>query len=319
VKPREIAREVLDLEARAIRDLVARLDEGFDRAVDLMHTCKGRAVVTGMGKSGLIGVKIASTLNSTGTPSVFLHPADAVHGDIGMVVAGDVVLAISYSGETEELLRLLELLKRLDVALIAMTGNPESTLARHARLHLDVRIQKEAAPLELVPTASTTAALAMGDALAMALVARRGFSLDDFARNHPGGRLGRRVLTVGHLMHGADRAPIVKIGTPMREAIRIMSDRRLGMTCVVREDGSLAGIVTDGDLRRAIERGEDLLRKRVDDLMTDSPTTVGRQELAARALNLLEARKITSLVVVDESRRVEGVLHLHDLWRTQLF
>ncbi len=319
MKPRDIARQVLDLEARAIRDLVPRLDEGFDRAVDRLHACRGRVVVTGMGKSGLIGVKVASTLNSTGTPSLFLHPAEAVHGDIGVVVAGDVVMAISYSGETEELLRLLELLKRLDVALIALTGNPESTLARHAVVHLDVRIEREASPLELVPTASTAAALAMGDALAMALIARRGFGLEDFARNHPGGRLGRRVLTVGQLMHPADRAPIVRAGAAMREVIRTMSAGRLGMACVVGEDGTLAGIVTDGDLRRAVERGDDVLRKRVEDVMTSSPMTIGARELAARALNLLESRKITSLIVVDSARRVEGVLHLHDLWRTQLF
>ncbi len=318
MKPRDVAREVLDLESRAIGDLIPRLDEKFDLAVDLLHGCRGRVIVTGMGKSGLIGVKIASTLNSTGTPALFLHPAEAVHGDIGVVVAGDVVLAISYSGETEEPLRLMELLKRLDVALIAMTGNPESTLGRHARVHLDVRIDREASPLELVPTASTTAALAMGDALAMALIARRGFGLDDFARNHPGGRLGRKVLTVGHLMHPEADAPIVRTGTSMREALGTMSERRLGMTCVIESDGTLAGVVTDGDLRRAIERGEDLLQQSVDDVMTKSPATIARSELAARALNVLESRKITSLIVVDEANRVEGVLHLHDLWRTQL-
>ncbi|MCZ6696843.1 MAG: KpsF/GutQ family sugar-phosphate isomerase [Acidobacteria bacterium] len=318
MKPNDIARQVLDLESRAIRDLIPRLDEKFDRAVELLHGCRGRVIITGMGKSGLIGVKIASTLNSTGTPSLFLHPAEAVHGDIGVVVAGDVVLAISYSGETAEPLRLMELLKRLEIDLIAMTGNSESTLARHARVHLDVRIEREASPLELVPTASTTASLAMGDALTMALIARRGFSLDDFARNHPGGRLGRKVLTVGHLMHLADNAPIVKTGTSMREAIKTMSERRLGMTCVVGPGGTLAGVVTDGDLRRAIERGEDLLHRSVDDVMTKSPATIGRSELAAHALNVLESRKITSLVVVGEEDRVEGVLHLHDLWRTQL-
>ena len=318
MKPHDIAREVLELESRAIRDLIPRLNEKFNGAVDLLHGCRGRVIVTGMGKSGLIGVKIASTLNSTGTPALFLHPAEAVHGDIGVVVAGDVVLAISYSGETEEPLRLMELLKRLDVALIAMTGNPESTLGRNARVHLDVRIEREASPLELVPTASTTAALAMGDALAMALIARRGFSLDDFARNHPGGHIGRKVLTVGHLMHPADTAPIVRTGTSMREALGTMSKRRLGMTCVVESDGTLAGVVTDGDLRRAVERGEDLLQLSVDDVMTKSPATIGRSELAARALNVLESRKITSLIVVGEANRVEGVLHLHDLWRTQL-
>ena len=317
--PRTIARKVLELEARAILDLVPRLDEGFDRAVEALCGCKGRVVVTGMGKSGLVGAKIAATFSSTGTPSLFLHPAEAVHGDIGMVVPGDVVLAISQSGETEEILRLLELIKRIEVHLIAMTGDPGSTLARHSRMVLDVRIEREASPLGLVPTASTTAALAMGDALAMAVLERRGFTLDDFARFHPGGHLGRKVVTVAHVMHAGSEAPVVRIGTPMRDAIRTMSDRRLGMTCVVREDGTLAGIITDGDLRRRLGGGENILAMTVDGVMSRDPVTIGRQELAVSALNILEARKITSLVVVDAQNRVEGVLHIHDLWRTQLF
>ncbi len=317
--PRDIAREVLELEARAVLSLIPRLDENFERAVQALHAGKGRVVVTGMGKSGIIGAKIAATLSSTGTPSLFLHPAEALHGDIGIVVPGDVVLAISYSGETEELLRLLEVLKRLDVVLIAMTGNRDSSLARHARIHLDVGIEAEASPLGLVPTASTTAALAMGDALAVSLFERRGFTLDDFARLHPGGRLGKRLVTVGHLMHRGEAAPLVRSGAPMREAIRTMSEKRLGMVCVVRNDGTLAGVVTDGDLRRVLGRGENLLGMTADDVMTRSPVTIAACDLAAEALNLLEARKITSLVVVDERRRVEGVLHIHDLWRTQLF
>jgi arabinose-5-phosphate isomerase len=316
---RDIARKVLELEARAILDLVSRLDEGFDRAVEALHACKGRVIVTGMGKSGLIGAKIAATLSSTGSPSLFLHPAEAVHGDIGMVVPGDVVLAISHSGETEEIVRLLEILKRLDVRLIALTGTRDSTLARHASISLDVGIEREASPLGLVPTASTTAALAMGDALAMALVERRGFTLDDFARIHPGGRLGRKVLTAGHLMHAGDALPMVRIGSPLRDAIRVMSDKRLGMTCVAAAGGGLAGIVTDGDLRRALEGGRDLLALKVDDVMTAKPVTIGRQELAAGALRLMEARKITAVVVTDPGGRIEGVLHIHDLWRTQLF
>jgi arabinose-5-phosphate isomerase len=317
--PRTIARKVLELEAQAILDLVPRLDEAFDRAVDTLSACKGRVVVTGMGKSGLIGAKIAATFSSTGTPSLFLHPAEAVHGDIGMVVPGDVVLAISQSGETEEIIRLLELIKRLGVQLIAMTGDPGSALARHSRMVLDVRIEREASPLGLVPTASTTAALAMGDALAMALLERRGLTLEDFARLHPGGDIGRKVVTVAHLMHAGGDAPMVRTGTPMRDAIRTMSDRKLGMTCVVREDGTLAGVVTDGDLRRHIGAGDNLLDMTVDGVMSRNPVTIGRQELAVSALNLLEARKITSLVVVDAQDRVEGVLHIHDLWRTQLF
>jgi len=316
---RDIARQVLELEARAILNLIPRLHGGFDEAIEILVACKGRVVVTGMGKSGLIGEKVAATFSSTGTPSLFLHPAEAVHGDIGMVVSGDIVLAISYSGETTEILALLELLKRIGVTLIALTGSPGSSLARHARVHLDVSIEKEASPLELVPTASTTAALAMGDALAMALVERRGFTVHDFARNHPGGPLGRKLLTVAHLMHSVDSAPVVRVGTSMRDAIRVISDKKLGMTCVVGPDGSLAGVLTDGDLRRILSRGDDLLSMKVEDGMARSPMTIGRDELAARGLSLLESRKITSLVVVDAARRVEGVLHIHDLWRTQLF
>lgn len=317
--PREIARKVLELEARAILNLVPRLGEAFDRAVDALHACKGRVVVTGMGKSGLIGTKIAATFSSTGTPSLFLHPAEAVHGDIGMVVPGDVVLAISQSGETEELLRLLELIRRLDVVLISMTGDPSSTLARHSRTVLDVKIDEEASPLGLVPTASTTASLAMGDALAMALLEKRGFTLDEFARFHPGGRIGKKVVTVAHVMHKGGDAPLVRAGAPMRDAIRTMSDKKLGMTCIVRDDGTLAGVITDGDLRRHLGQGDNLLAMTVDGVMTKNPATIGRQDLAAAALSILEARKITSLVVVDGENRVEGVLHIHDLWRTQLF
>jgi arabinose-5-phosphate isomerase len=316
---RDIARKVLELEARAILDLIPRLTDGFDRAVEILHGCKGRVIVTGMGKSGLIGAKIAATLSSTGTPSIPMHPADAVHGDIGVVVAGDVVLALSYSGETEEILRLLEILKRLDVALIAMTGHPDSTLARYALISLNVGIAEEASPLGLVPTASTTAALAMGDALAMALVERRGFTLEDFARIHPGGRLGRRVTTVGHLMHTGADLPRVTSGTPLLDAIRVMTEKRLGMTCVTDARGTLVGILTDGDLRRAMMRGTSSVSGSVDQAMTRSPITIQRQELAAKALGIMEERKITVLVVVDPAGLVEGVLHLHDLWRTQLF
>jgi arabinose-5-phosphate isomerase len=317
--PRNIARKVLDLEARAILDLIPRLSDGFDRAVEILHGCKGRVIVTGMGKSGLIGAKIAATFSSTGTPSISMHPADAVHGDVGVVVPGDAVLAISYSGETEELLRLLEILKRLDVALIAMTGHRDSTLARHAQISLDVGIAEEASPLGLVPTASTTAALAMGDALAMALVERRGFTLEDFARIHPGGRLGRRVMTVGQLMHTGADIPRVASGTALLDAVRVMTEKRLGMTCVTDERGVLIGLLTDGDLRRAMMRGPAPATLSVDQAMTRSPVTIRRDELAAKALGVLEERRITVLVVADDAGLIEGVLHLHDLWRTQLF
>jgi arabinose-5-phosphate isomerase len=316
---RDLARRVLELEARSILDLVPRLGDGFDRAVELLHGCGGRVVVTGMGKSGLIGAKIAATFSSTGTPSIFLHPAEAVHGDIGMLMKGDLALAISYSGETEELVRLLEILKRFDIGLIALTGGRDSTLARHALVTLDVGIEREASPLGLVPTASTTAALAMGDALAMALVERRGFSLEDFARNHPGGRLGRKVLTVGHLMHPQDAIPLVAVSATLPQALEVMNAHRLGMTCVVSADGALLGVITDGDLRRALLRGADPRALRVAEVMSATPVTIGRGELAAAALSLMEGRRITSLVVVTPDRKVDGVLHLHDLWRTQLF
>jgi arabinose-5-phosphate isomerase len=316
---RDLARRVLELEARSILDLVPRLGDGFDRAVELLHGCGGRVVVTGMGKSGLIGAKIAATFSSTGTPSTFLHPAEAVHGDIGMLMKGDLALAISYSGETEELVCLLELLKRLDIGLIALTGGRDSTLARHALVTLDVGIEREASPLGLVPTASTTAALAMGDALAMALVERRGFSLEDFARNHPGGRLGRKVLTVGHLMHPKDAIPRVAVSDTLPQALEVMNAHRLGMTCVVSADGALLGVITDGDLRRALLRGADPRALKVTEVMSATPVTIGRGELAAAALSLMEGRRITSLVVVTPDRIVDGVLHLHDLWRTQLF
>jgi arabinose-5-phosphate isomerase len=245
--PRDNARRVLELEARAILDLIPRLDEGFDRAVEMLHTCSGRVVVTGMGKSGLIGTKLAATFSSTGTPSLFLHPAEALHGDIGMVVPGDVVVAISNSGETAELLALLELLRRIEVGLIALTGVRDSTLSRHAQVSLDVGIEKEASPIGLVPTASTTAALAMGDALAVALMDRRGFNTRDYARLHPGGRLGRNVLTVASLMHTEDAVPRAGSDAPMSEVIRTMSDKKLGMCCVVEPEGRLAGVITDGD------------------------------------------------------------------------
>src|SRR5436190_15206570 len=316
---RDIARRVLELEARAILDLVPRLDGSFDRAVELLAACQGRVIVTGMGKSGLIGAKIAATFSSTGTPSIFLHPAEAVHGDIGMVVPGDVVLAISSSGETEELVHLLEILKRLDVRLVALTGGRDSTLARHALIGLDVGIAEEASPLGLVPTASTTAALAMGDALAMALVERRGFTLEDFARIHPGGRLGRRVMTVGQLMHAGADVPRVASGTALLDAVRVMTEKRLGMTCVTDERGVLIGILTDGDLRRAMMRGLAPASLSVDQAMTRSPVTIRRQELAAKALGVLEERRITVLVVADDAGLIEGVLHLHDLWRTKRF
>ncbi len=316
---RESARRVLEIEAQAIADLADRLDESFDRAVEMLAECRGRIVVTGMGKSGIIAQKIAATLSSTGTPAYFMHPAEAIHGDLGMIVAGDVVLALSNSGETEEIVRLLEFLRRLGASLVAMSGGPESTLARHADVHLDVGVRREAGSLEFVPTASTTAALAMGDALAVACYERRGFSAGDFVRYHPGGNLARKLLTIAEVMHSGDALPAVSLSTLLKETIRVMSEKRLGMTCVLNDERRLAGVVTDGDLRRFMLRAERPLEGTAGDAMTRSPVTLGPGGLATEALRLMEERRITSLPVVDEERRVLGVVHLHDLWRTQLF
>jgi arabinose-5-phosphate isomerase len=316
---RRIAKQVLEEEAQAIRDLVPRLGPSFDAAVEAMAACTGRIVVSGMGKSGLVGAKIAATLASTGTPSLFLHPAEAIHGDIGMVVGGDLVLGISSSGETEEMVRLMELLKRLGVPLISLTGNLESTLARHSVVALDVGVSREAGPMGLVPTTSTTAALAMGDALAVALLEKKGFTARDFAAYHPGGRLGREMLLVSDLMHSGGAVPIVPAEASMIEAVRQMSAKKLGMTCVSGPDSALAGILTDGDLRRLLQEGVDLLSRKAGECMSTDPKTISAGEPAAKALQILEARKITSLVVVDSRRHVEGVIHIHDLWRTQLF
>ncbi len=316
--PIAIAREVLEIEARAVRDLVDRLDERFVEAVDLVFATKGRVVVTGLGKSGIICRKIAATLASTGTPALFMHPAEAVHGDLGMVVPGDIVIAVSNSGETAELIQLLERIRRLGVRLISLTGRPDSTLAKQSDVHLNIGVREEACPLDLAPTASTTASLAMGDALAMALVRRRGFEEKDFASLHPGGRLGRKVLLVEKVMHSGEAMPKVSLDTPIKDAIYEMSARRLGMTTVLDGDGMLAGIITDGDLRRLMQAVPDPLARRAGDVMTTRPVTIGPAELATAALHLMEQKHITSLVVVDDARRPLGVVHLHDLWRTQL-
>ncbi|MEW5807405.1 MAG: KpsF/GutQ family sugar-phosphate isomerase [Acidobacteriota bacterium] len=313
------AKKVLEIEAEAIRELIPRLDENFAKAVELIAKCTGRVVLTGMGKSGIICHKIAATLASTGTPALFMHPAEAIHGDLGMIAAGDVVIAISNSGETEELLRLLETIKRLDVRLISMTGDPESTLARHSDIALNVGIKQEACPMGLVPTASTTASLAMGDALALALAEKKGFTADDFAMLHPGGKLGKKLMKVENLMHVGDEMPVVTISTLMREVILEMTRKKLGVTTVLDEQGRLVGILTDGDLRRLLEREKYPLEKKIEDCMTRTPVTISRNELATAALNIMEARKITSIPVVNSEGRLEGIIQIHDLWRIQMF
>src|SRR5438067_9180854 len=319
---RALARKVLQTEAAAILALVDRLDERFDGAVSLLRQCRGRVILTGMGKSGLICRKIAATLTSTGTAAIFLHPAEARHGDLGVIQSDDVILALSYSGETDELLLLLETIKRLGAKLVAVTGDPTSTLAQAADVALDCSVAEEACPMNLVPTASTTAALAIGDALAMTLLVEKGFRQEDFASLHPGGKLGKRLMRVEALMHTGKHCPIVRTDTRMRDVIYEMSSKGLGMTCVVdADDEALLGIITDGDLRRRMERGGEILDLQAADVMTRHPISVARTMLAAEALNVMEQRKITSLVVAEagEPTRIAGVLHLHDLWRTGLF
>jgi arabinose-5-phosphate isomerase len=314
-----LARRVLQTEAAAILALVDRLGESFDRAVRLLLDCRGRVIVTGMGKSGIICRKIAATLSSTGTPAIFLHPAEAIHGDLGVVQSDDVVVALSYSGETDEVLRLLETIKRLGARLVAITGDCRSTLAQAADVALDCRVSEEACPMNLVPTASTTAALALGDALAMTLSAAKGFSQEHFASLHPGGKLGKRLMRVEQLMHRGDQVPVVRADTPISNVVYEMSSKGLGMTCVVDENAALIGIITDGDLRRHMAGGANLLDRKAGEVMTRRPVTIRRDMLAAEALLVLEQRKITSIVVVDEEYRVQGVVHLHDLWRTEMF
>ena len=314
-----LARKVLQTEAAAILALVDRLDARFDRAVTLLLECRGRVIVTGMGKSGIICRKIAATLSSTGTPAFFLHPAEATHGDLGVIRGDDVVVALSYSGETDEILRLLQTIKRLGVRLIAITGNCASTLGQTADVALDCGVSEEACPLNLVPTASTTAALALGDALAMTLLVAKGFRDEDFASLHPGGRIGKSLTRAEQLMHHGDKAPVVSMTTSMSEVIYEMSRKGLGMTCVVGEDGRLAGIITAGDLRRHMLGSASILQRSASDVMTRNPVTIARKTLAAEVLHILEGRKITSIVVVDDAQRVEGVVHLHDLWPTEMF
>jgi arabinose-5-phosphate isomerase len=313
-----LARRVLETEAHAILGLVARLDGRFSQAVAMLRDCRGRVIVTGMGKSGIISRKIAATLSSTGTPAFFMHPAEAIHGDLGMLHRDDVVIAVSQSGETGEVLRLLETIRRLGARLIAMTGSPGSSLAQAADLMLDCHVDNEACPLNLVPTASTTAALALGDALAMTLLVEKGFREEDFANLHPGGKLGKKLMRVEALMHSGADAPIVQLGTPMRDVIYEMSRKGLGMTCVVDGD-RLAGIITDGDLRRRMSGSANVLDMNAADVMTPHPIAIGRTLLAAEALRIMEERKITALIVATSDGTVEGVLHLHDLWHTDLF
>ncbi len=315
----ELARRVLAIEAEAVRALIERLDQRFVAAVELIDGRKGRVVVSGIGKSGHIARKIASTLASTGTPAYFVHPAEASHGDLGMVADGDVFIAISYSGTSEELLNIVPLVKRRGAKLIALTGKPDSALAREADVHLDAGVAQEACPHNLAPTASTTAALALGDALAIALLDKRGFSADDFARSHPRGQLPRQALVhVADVMrHGADLAR-VRSGVTAMQAVAEMTRGRIGMTAVVDADGKVRGIFTDGDLRRCLEKGVDFAGTRVDALMTPGPRTIRPEALAVEAVQLMERHKVNQLLVIDERGRLVGALNMHDLFRAKV-
>ena len=311
-----LARQVRETEAAAILALLDRIDNEFERAVNVLQNCSGQVIVTGMGKSGIICRKIAATLSSSGTPAFFLHPADAIHGDLGVIQHGDAVLALSYSGETDELLGLLETIRRKNASLVAVTGDPTSSLGQAADVTLNCRVNEEACPLNLVPTASTTASLALGDALAMALSVRKGFDQEAFASLHPGGKLGKRLMRVERLMHGGDRLPCVEPETPMRDVIYEMSSKGLGMTCVAASDRHLLGIITDGDLRRHMNSMPEFLTRAARDVMTSTPVMITGNILAVEALNVMETRRITSLVVVDGNQTILGVLHVHDLWTT---
>ncbi|HXA79053.1 MAG TPA: KpsF/GutQ family sugar-phosphate isomerase [Candidatus Acidoferrales bacterium] len=316
----ESATRVFQVESEAIAGLIELLDARFEKAVDLLYGCKGRAVVTGLGKSGLIGRKVAATFSSMGTPSLFLHAADALHGDLGMLAAGDVLIAISSSGETQELVDLIEPAKRLGIPLITLTARASSPLGAASDVVLDISVKEEACTLNLAPTSSTAAALAMGDALAVVLAERRDFQEHDFAALHPGGRLGKKLRRIETLMHKGDDLPRVLPTTKMPDVIYEMSRKGLGLTAVTKPDGRLMGIITDGDLRRVMQRRkQNVLDLAAIDCMTKKPVTLPRTELAAAALRLMEEKKITSVMVVDNAGRLEGVVHIHDLWTLQLF
>lgn len=311
----EIARKVLRTEADAVAALIDKLDDDFEKAVETIYSCKGRVVVTGMGKSGLIGKKIAATLASTGTPAFFMHPAEASHGDLGMVTSDDLVLGISNSGETEEIAQLIPFIKRFGVRFISMTGNPESTMSKSADFNLDVSVSCEACPMGIVPTASTTAAVAMGDAIAVALLTKRGFKEEDFAAFHPGGSLGKRLfIKVQDLMHTGEELPLINAEESIAQAVIVISSKRLGLAVVPDKDGKISGVITDGDIRRGLQKwGRDFFDMKVKDTITKGPKLIDEDELAAKALGVMQQYSITSLVVPDKDGRPKGIIHLHDI------
>ncbi len=316
----ELGLAVIETEAQAVFELTQRIDERFEAACELLLACKGRVVVTGMGKSGHIGKKIAATLSSTGTPAFFMHPGEAIHGDLGMITRLDTVLALSNSGQTHEIITLLPLLKRLEIPLISLSGNPESTLAKVANVNIDISIRQEACPLGLAPTTSTTVSLVMGDALAIALLQARGFSAEDFALSHPGGTLGKRLLLrIDEIWHQNDELPLVTEDATIREALIEVTAKKLGMTCIIDARGHLAGVYTDGDVRRTLTQQFDINTTQLKEVMSRNCRTISPGTLAAEALALMQKFSITSLVVVDDSQRPLAVIHIHDLLRAGIF
>jgi arabinose-5-phosphate isomerase len=316
----QTGKNVLEIESQAVKRLASRLDEHFARAIDLLSEVRSRVIVMGMGKSGIVGRKIASTLSSCGTPALFIHPAEAGHGDLGMIVKEDILIIISYSGDTREIVDLLDFVKRIGVKLISITGNAKSKLAEYSDIVLEAWVEKEAEPSGMIPTASSTAALALGDALAIALMRKKGFTEQDFAFVHPKGQAGKKLLKIKTLMHKGRQIPSVSPDTPMNEVIEEISGKKLGMTCVLDPAKRLVGIITDGDLRRMLQKfGSAFLEKSAKDCMTAHPVTIDKEDLATKALHLMEERKITSLVVTNTEGGVEGLIHLHDLWRTEMF
>ncbi len=315
----EIARDVFELEAKAVADQISCLGNDFEQAIEILKNTQGRVIVTGMGKSGLICRKIAATMASTGTPSFFVHPAEAIHGDLGMIVEGDSVIAVSNSGETDEIVRLLEFIRRIGVPIVAITANRDSSLGTHSDVTLELKIEKEACPLGLAPTSSTTATLAMGDAIAMVLLELKEFTPEDFAARHPGGKLGKKLLLVEALMHKGEELPVVLPDDPMRDVIYVMSNKRLGIALVV-DNGKLLGVISDGDLRRLLEKkGQTLLEQSASDCMVQNPKCIAPGKLGVEALQVMETHRITSLAVVTGEDELLGLIHLHDLWKTELF
>ncbi len=316
----QIGKNVLEIEADAVKSLALNLDKNFALAVELLSTAAARVIVTGMGKSGLVGRKIAATLASCGTPAIFVHPAEAGHGDLGMIIKKDILIAISYSGNTREIVEVLDFVKRIGIKLIGITGNKNSKLAKYSDVVLEAKVEKEAEPSGLIPTASSTAALAIGDALAIALMRKKGFSEEEFAFVHPKGQAGKKLVKIRNLMHKGEQIPFVSLNTPMEFILNEISQKKLGMACVIDESNKLAGIITDGDLRRMLQKhGNSILQKTARDCMSPNPLTIEKEDLATKALNIMEKNKITSLIIISKNGEVEGLIHLHDLWRTEMF